>query len=323
LELKELGKLAPLRVVGLPTRMFKGRVVHKGLASAVDALGLEIEETEGPIIDDVIVFHNPAFLKYETDPLPRLSCDLAIIVCHENFVTPQGADVFDAEHCLTLLADALLCRQAVLAPVSQYNLQSIERWGQSHNLKFDIAPELWPNICDFPLQAPNAAPRDRRGRHSRPGPEKFPTRDIMRQIFPAHAERVVILGADDALKDQASRNWRVHGFGEMDVGAMLGEIDFFVYFTHPNCQESFGRVIAEAIAAGKFVITNDLTAGNFSNAVTAATPEEVDGIIKSMVKNPKAYGAAVKKAQKALAHYAPERFLKNATRIMKDAGVRL
>ena len=33
-------------------------------------------------------------------------------------------------------------------------------------------------------------------------------------------------------------------------------IDFFVYFTAPTWQESFGRVVAEAIAAGKVVLTN-------------------------------------------------------------------
>ena len=36
-----------------------------------------------------------------------------------------------------------------------------------------------------------------------------------------------------------------------DVDAFLASIDFFVYFTHPFLQESFGRVIGEAIAAGK------------------------------------------------------------------------
>jgi hypothetical protein len=34
--------------------------------------------------------------------------------------------------------------------------------------------EDWINICDFPFAPPTPAPRDRRGRHSRPGFEKFP-----------------------------------------------------------------------------------------------------------------------------------------------------
>ena len=59
----------------------------------------------------------------------------------------------------------------------------------------------------------------------------------------------------------------------------LSGIDFFVYFTNPNWRESFGRVIAEAIAAGKLVITDPGTAATFGDAVVASDGADVDGII--------------------------------------------
>ena len=43
----------------------------------------------------------------------------------------------------------------------------------------------WPNICDQPFLAPTPAPRDRRGRHSRPGFEKFPPLAALRAQFSA------------------------------------------------------------------------------------------------------------------------------------------
>ena len=45
-------------------------------------------------------------------------------------------------------------------------------------------------------------------------------------------------------------NWVVYPFGSLDVVDFLRSIDVFVYFHHPNWVESFGRVIAEAMASG-------------------------------------------------------------------------
>ena len=89
-----------------------------------------------------------------------------------------------------------------------------------------------------------------------------PSRETMLRHFPARAERCVLLGADGFLDDPewVPRHWTALRFGEMDVASFLGEIDFFVYFTNPMWRESFGRVIVEAIAAGKLVITDPGTA---------------------------------------------------------------
>ena len=67
----------------------------------------------------------------------------------------------------------------------------------------------------------------------------------------------------------------------MKVPDFLASIDFFVYFTHPLLRESFGRAIAEAIAAGKLVITDPETAGPFGPGVVTdtGTGDGIDRII--------------------------------------------
>ena len=70
-------------------------------------------------------------------------------------------------------------------------------------------------------------------------------------------------------------------FGAMPVPDFLASIDFFVYFTHPLLREGFGRAIAEAIAAGKLVITDEETAEPFGPGVVTDTATATGSTVSS------------------------------------------
>jgi len=116
------------------------------------------------------------------------------------------------------------------------------------------------------------------------------------------------LGADGLGIIDVPSNWELLDFGTEPVDAFLRTIDFFVYFTHPFWQESFGRVIAEAIAAGKVVITSHATAATFGDAVIAANPEDVDEIIARFIAKPALYTSQVKRSQTALRQFSASAF---------------
>jgi hypothetical protein len=92
----------------------------------------------------------------------------------------------------------------------------------------------------------------------------------------------------------------------MKVPDFLAAIDFFVYFTHPLWRESFGRAIAEAIAAGKLVITDPDTAEPFGPGVIATDGSDIDGIVAAHIAEPDRYAAAVRRAQHDLAAHRPD-----------------
>jgi glycosyltransferase involved in cell wall biosynthesis len=94
-------------------------------------------------------------------------------------------------------------------------------------------------------------------------------------------------------------------FGGCSVETFLAEIDFFVYFTNPNWRESFGRVIAEAIAAGKLVVTDPGTASSFGSAVVASDGGDVDAIVQGFCAEPHRYVHFVEAAQAELARFRP------------------
>lgn len=310
---EELRAIAPLgrpAVHAANSRMFAGQEPAPPLAAALEALGIDPVWDAETMSADTVILHNPSFLKFQPDFGARILCRQLIVVTHENFLRPGGEEAFDTAGCLDRIDRATLALRKSLAPISAHNRATVEAWGARFGLPpgWDLLAEDWFNICELPMTPPTEAPRDRRGRHSRPGFEKFPPPADLDLCFPAHAETNVILGADLVIAEGAPAHWQVYPFRGLDLATYFAMIDFMVYFTAPTWQESFGRVLAEGIAAGKVVISDPATAAGFGGGVIGARPEEVDGIIRAFVDDPARYAAHVRTAQAALAGFSAEAF---------------
>jgi hypothetical protein len=217
------------------------------------------------------------------------------------------------QKCLDLLANNSMSLQRSLAPVSNWNRQTVTDWLDARTLASDwsVLSSDWFNLLDLPLKQPVSHPADRRGRLSRPGPEKFPTHDTMALCFPKTALSNVILGADSLMqRDTVPDHWTLYPFGSLTPAQFFNRIDFMVYYTAPTWRESFGRVIAEAIAAGKIVITDPETAKPFKGGAIGARPDDVDDMIARYVAKPETYQADVKAAQKQLSEFSGAAFSK-------------
>lgn len=324
-ELRAVRHRARITLHVVTSRMFPGRPVAPVLAQAIADLGLALIRDAPRIAADVVIVHNPSFLKFEPAFAPRIVARDLVLVTHENLLRPGGHESHDVAHCLDLLDHSTLALGRSLAPISPHNRDTVTAWLAAHprHRHWRVRPDDWINICDFPLVPPLVAPRDRRGRHSRPGFEKFPSPREMDLCFPPHAEANVILGAD-ALDDLArSRpHWRAVPFGGMGLAAYFDSIDFMVYFTAPTFRESFGRVLAEAIAAGKVVLSDADTAAVFGDAVVATRPREVDATIEAFLAAPDRYAAQVARAQSRLAEFSAEAFLRRQADIFGTTAER-
>lgn len=323
-EIRALAPHVALSVVGLETAMFRDRPVNPAIVRALDETGLRLLDTPPVVRADTIVVHNPSCLKFDTCLKPRLSAARTLVVTHENFLRPGGAEGFDVGHCLRLVADRIAGGERLIAPISAPNRAGVAAWLRAQRpVGWRLAEDDWPNVFDQPFLAPTPAPRDRRGRHSRPGFEKFPPLTSLRAQFPAHAERCAILGADSLLLDpDLPRHWQLLRFGAVPVAEFLAGIDFFVYFTHPLWRESFGRAIAEAVAAGKLVITDPATAEPFGPGVVGVEADAVDAVVRAHVAEPARYAAAVRRAQADLAAFRPEPVAARLLRLLEpgEAG---
>ncbi|HQU68021.1 MAG TPA: hypothetical protein PLI43_07455 [Albidovulum sp.] len=324
-ELKVAARFGRITVHAVEGSMFRGRTVAPALETAFDDLGIE-PVWDAPVISaDLVILHNPAFLKFERQFGARIFCRDLIAVTHENFERPGGVEGFDAAKCLALIDRATLALRKHVAPVSAANRRTLAGWfaRQGAPAGWQVLPDDWFNICAFETLPPTATPADRRGRHSRAGFEKFPSLEIMDRCFPAHAGANVILGADGLIAQRLARpHWTLLPFGAKSVEEYFGMIDFMVYFTSPAWRESFGRVLAEAMAAGKVVISDPATAESFGGGVIGAAPDEVDAIVARHVAEPKLYRAQVARGQAAMARFSAEAFAAMFGAVADRAGGR-
>jgi hypothetical protein len=313
-ELRVAAGLARVAVHAISTRMFKGNDPAPVLADALDDLGLGLTWDSPVIGADLVVLHNPSFLRFQNRLDSRIVCRDLVVVTHENFLRPGDARAFDVLACLEHIRRASLSARKWLAPVSAANRVTVQRWldGQDGTRGWQMLAEDWFNICDFAAApSPNRPPppADRRGRLSRPGPEKFPALADLDLCFPPHAAANVILGADRLIAAGIERrHWAMHPFGSLPVADFFGMIDFMVYFTAPTWRESFGRVLAEAMGAGKVVLTDAATAAPFGDGVLACTPAEVDQVISHYLARPDVYAAQVRRGQARLAAFSGAAF---------------
>lgn len=311
-EIRSMADIVELKLYAIETEMFKGRYVNPTIQSALDDTCTPIIWGESVIRGQIIIFHNNVSLKRNVSLDIRINCDALLVVTHENFLNPYGEQAFDVGGSLRLLSKSSICATKWLAPISDYNRTTVLAWlnDASQVDGWQLAPFNWMNICTYDFVEPNRNPSDRRGRHSRPGYEKFPPLSAMMKHFPQIAASNIILGADNWIERpyECPKHWELHRFGSMSVEKFLASIDFFVYFTHPGWQESFGRVIAEAIAAGKLVITDNRTAQAFGSAVVTSGGDDVDEIIANFISKPDEYVQFVINAQRKLSEFSSAKF---------------
>lgn len=322
-ELATVAQIARPRLSLLTSKMFPKAEIAPQLDEMISRNRFETVWNPRVIQDDVVILHNPSFLKWENHLENRIVARHLVVVTHENFARPGGAPPFDVESTLTAIDRASIAERKSLAPVGPYNRRGVEAWmAQADGFnRWDVLADDWFNILNSEFQPPSKAPRDRRGRLSRPGAEKFPSIEVLEETFPASADSNVLLGADHLLASpHRRRHWSVIPFRGLTVDAFFEKIDFLVYFTQPTLRESFGRVLAEGIAAGKVVISDAETGAPFDGGVVMAETSEVSALIQSFVSDPQSYVDQVNKAQDILAAYRPEMFLSRFGDLITNPG---
>jgi glycosyltransferase involved in cell wall biosynthesis len=179
----------------------------------------------------------------------------------------------------------------------------------SHHAKelkaIKLANEDWVNIIDVDewrrTSRPARSSKIKVGRHSRSQYVKWPAdRDQLLFIYPDSDQyEIHVLGGAEAPRNvlgQLPSNWHVHEFGEVDPKEFLATLDVFVYYTHPDWVEAFGRVIFEAMAVGVPVIIPPSYNELFGEAAIYAEPKDVQEKIQQLMADDHFYMQQVEKA---------------------------
>ena len=133
---------------------------HAVVHDALDALGIELCWDARVISADVVLFHNPSCLKFQDDIDTTIIARQLIVITHENFVRPTGAESFDVAMCLSQILRNAFVLSAKLAPLSDWNRTAIQLWSEIYGRLdgWEILEENWFNICDLDMTPPRDRP---------------------------------------------------------------------------------------------------------------------------------------------------------------------
>ena len=155
------------------------------------------------------------------------------------------------------------------------------------------------------------------GRHSRDNAMKWPDDPaVLLQAYPASPEiDVRIMGGavvpTQVLKRRRPpRNWLVYDYDEVGIREFLHQIDFYVYFAHPQLVEAFGRSILEAMAAGCVTVLPPHFEEVFGEGALYCEPHEVADLVLGLRSRPDEYFAKSARAQEYVKrHFSRESYL--------------
>ena len=312
-EIRALAPRVNLAVFDLATAMFRGRAGRTRRSPALWRSWACRSCREPPVVHaDTIVLHNPTCLRFDSALGPRLSAARVIVVTHENFLRPGGCEGFDVGHCLGLVAGRVAGGERLLAPDFGHQPRERRRLAGAAS-GFGLAPRpgrlaehLRPAVpradahAARPPRPPLACRSSRSSRRSRrcaPSSRHRPSAARSSAPTPCFSTARACRRTGSCC---ASGRCRFPISSPASTSSSTSPIRCW--------RESFGRAIAEAIAAGKLVITDPETAEPFGPGVVAdtGTGDGIDRIIASHVADPSRYAAAVRRAQADLAAYRPD-----------------
>ena len=265
---------------------------------------------------DLLILRYPPILYHRQKFLPDVQAKEIKVIINQPPMSdygPQGIVRYDLEKCAANLR-YYFGKDATWHPIGPLVRRGLHEHHSDELHHIDLSDEDWSNIIDIKgwYRGPaGRSPSDklRIGRHSRDHAHKWPeTREDILAAYPdADDVEVHVLGGSNApakLIGKVPDNWTVHPFGSMHPRDFLHGIDVWIYFSHPDWLESFGRTIIEAMAAGVPVILPEVYRPLFQDAAIYATPGTAVDAARALYSDPDAYDSQVERSHA----YVQEKF---------------
>ncbi|KFG70226.1 glycosyltransferase [Microvirga sp. BSC39] len=279
--------------VSHPTQPRLRKLIHEGL--------IDVVVPGERIACDLVIVNHPNLLMTQPAALPQIECGACVVIFNQSPMTRRigGRSAYDPHQALQN-AERVFGVKPQAAPLSPL----LRRILEDTDADIDLTPTNWTPLINY-TQWRRHQPPDRTphrlpviGRHGRDHHDKWP--DDVESLMAAYCvdapvEVRILGGAAHAIAQLGRKpdNWNVLPFNSVDVASFLADLDFFVYFPHPDLIEAFGRAPMEAMATGVPVILPHHFRDTFGDAAVYAEPSDVPGIIQRLWNDHAEYRAQV------------------------------
>jgi hypothetical protein len=256
-----------------------------------------------------LVIRHPRVMQRRTRPIPRIKAQSVHIIINQ---TPHqdyggtGRVVYNINLC-NRRAKAYFGKSPTWHPIGPLVRDTLKQKHRAALRSIKLSPSDWVNIINVAewrrKRRPVKKQTIRIGRHSRDAYVKWPSGkgDLLR-IYPDHERyEIHVLGGaatPERILGKLPSNWKVLPFGSRSPKSFLAGLDVFVYYTHPDCVEAFGRVIFEAMAVGVPVILPYSYKPLFGAAALYAEPADVRAEIDRLMADDARYEKQVARARR-------------------------
>ncbi|MCT1429360.1 hypothetical protein M3G50_01070 [Brachybacterium muris] len=253
------------------------------ITAELDAHSVRPLDPSVPTHARLALLRHPVALEALPNLTSYLAVDQALIIANQPPVRPSGTPEYDIAQ-VTAAVQERLGITPTWAPISPVVREGLKKHGNDVR----IADRDWINVF---AQEATPPPRvgfttktPRIGRHSRPQKAKWPATasEILQAYPPTDDYDVRILGGTTALDGVLTgvpSNWTVHPFGSLSPQEFLADVDFWVYFHHPDWLEAYGRAIMEALWSGAVVILPEYFRATYGDAAVYCKPADVRRVI--------------------------------------------
>ncbi|TYO96888.1 glycosyltransferase [Desulfallas thermosapovorans] len=256
---------------------------------------------------DVLILRYPPVLQEWQRYIPNVKAKDIRVIVNQTPMSDYGPGAvlrYDIKRCHKHLL-RYFGKGGIWHPISPLVREALNKHHAKELEIITLSDEDWINIIDVDEwrrpSRPSRGAAIRIGRHARDSILKWPAdgKELLAVYPDSTGYEIHVLGGagiPEKILGYLPKNWRVLEFGEMHPKDFLAMLDVFVYYTHPDLVEAFGRVIIEAMAVGVPVILPPKFREVFGEAAIYAEPAEVKEKIDSLMSNDDYYQSQVEKA---------------------------
>ncbi|TYC48692.1 hypothetical protein FMN50_26950 [Rhodobacterales bacterium] len=267
----------------------RNRVFNPALLREIEATGTVIVPHGERVRARVGLLYHPTLLDSRVVCRNEFDTDAFYLVVHQTTRDRRGQEIVDTAHWRHIARD-WFGHDLRLLPVSRIIRTDLELAGFGDTLH----PSDWTNLIDLAdfSKAEPAADTSHLiiGRHSRPGPDKWPEPEDALKCYPPSPDYTFrMLGVSQAYLDTLGSvpwNWQVLPFSKEPVGGFLGGLDVYSYFHADWAIESFGYCVLEALASGLPCVLPHYLKPSFGEACFYSTLEDAPEVYERLRLDP-------------------------------------